>query len=168
MPPPVVKFEGWHRDPDPVYLDRVIVTGYRKHRGRALIWSGLDKVRARLGVFLLVDGMCPDGVDQLSHEWAIAHGNPQERHAAHWDDCGPTCPGGQRHRRIKPPGDIFHPGKLDDYCPSAGPRRNVRMARGGAVVCLAAPVGVSLGTRGCMRIVERFKIPVTSFEDPKW
>ena len=42
----------------------------------------------------------------------------------------------------------------------AGHRRNAEMVALGADVCLAFPLGVSPGTRGCMRVAESAGIPV--------
>ena len=74
---------------------------------------------------------------------------------------GNPCPS-VPHRRVKAPGDIHHPGELDTYCPTAGPRRNAVMVakapRADRVV--AFPHGASYGTRGCMRLAREAGIPV--------
>lgn len=47
----------------------------------------------------------------------------------------------------------------------AGPQRNQRMVDAGAAVCLAFPMGVSKGTRDCMRRAEAAGIPVRNYGD---
>lgn len=141
-------------------MARVLVTGSRSLRDRRLVWSELDAVAAFYASrgMVLVHGDCPDGFDALADAWAVARGVEREPHAAVWDSCAWDCRAG--HRRWKRAGDTAHPGMLADYCPGAGPRRNGLMVRLGAEVCVAAPVGRSLGTRGCMRLARAAGIRV--------
>jgi hypothetical protein len=141
-------------------LARVLGTGSRALTDRRLVWSELDAVAAFYAPrrIVLVHGDCPDGFDALADAWAVSRGIEREPHRADWDSCVWDCPRG--HRRWKRRGDTAHPGMLADYCPGAGPRRNAVMVRLGAEVCVAAPVGRSYGTRGCMALAKRAGIRV--------
>jgi hypothetical protein len=50
-------------------------------------------------------------------------------------------------------------------CPAAGPRRNEKMARRGADLCLAFPNGSSAGTDDMIRRAQRHGIPVEVMRD---
>lgn len=108
---------------------------------------------------VLRHGACPEGFDALADAWALARGLMPERCPAAWDSCAWDCPK-TAHRIRKRPGDRLHPGMLPDYCPGAGPRRNARMVGLGADLMIAAPLGRSYGTRGCMRLARAAGIPV--------
>lgn len=70
-------------------------------------------------------GDCPTGVDLFVKEWAEKQPLVVSFRIfrAEWDFCTAEC-AHLDHRVTKRPGDIHHPGLLDDYCPWAGPRRN--------------------------------------------
>lgn len=143
---------------------RVLVTGSRSGPAREFVWATLDELAAEVGHagLVVVDGECPDGTDLHTKAWCLARrhlGVVHEPHPANWDSCAWDCPQ-TPHRRRKHPGDRHHPGILDDYCPTAGPRRNAHMVKLGAARCLGFPVGRSYGTRGCMRLAWRAGIPV--------
>lgn len=53
-----------------------------------------------------------------------------------------------------------HPADWDRYGRAAGPVRNTHMVSLGAELCLAFPLGKSVGTRHCMRAAEQAGIPV--------
>jgi hypothetical protein len=117
---------------------------------------------------VVVHGDCPgpNSADQAVAEWIRDCGEylgvDAEPHPADWDNCGPECPSTPSHRRTKKPGDIYHPGQLDTYCPGAGPRRNAHMVSLGADQMIAAPdpTGPSYGTRGCMKLAQAAGISV--------
>lgn len=142
-------------------LLRVLGTGSRDLADRGLVWGFLDALAVEFAPrrIVLVHGDCPTGFDQIADGWAAARGFGRESYRADWDSCAWDCPRAA-HRRRKRFGDTAHPGMLDDYCPSAGPRRNALMVGLGADVCVAAPLGRSFGTRGCMRLAEAAGIPV--------
>lgn len=144
----------------------VLFAGARSWTPPRPIWSRLDAVAAaNPGRPLVVrHGDCPDGADQLVAVWArraAAAGwdVAADPHPADWDNCGPGCPS-VPHRKIKRDGDSAHPGQLGDYCPTAGPRRNRLMVDLGADLMLAAPLGASYGTRGCMKLARSAGIPI--------
>jgi hypothetical protein len=60
-----------------------------------------------------------------------------------------------------------HPADWDLYGRSAGHRRNAEMVALGADVCLAFPLGVSSGTRGCMRLAASAGIFVANFGEQR-
>ena len=76
------------------------------------------------------------GADTLAGRIAAAWGMCVEAHPADWD----------RHRK------------------AAGPLRNKAMVSLGAHVCLAFPLGRSIGTRHCMKEANAAGIPVRSYE----
>jgi hypothetical protein len=76
------------------------------------------------------------GGDLICHQEAIALGFTPEPHPADW----------KRHGR------------------AAGPIRNAEMVALGADVCLALPIGLSPGTRGCIDLAEAAGIPVRCYE----
>jgi hypothetical protein len=100
------------------------------------------------GPITLVHGAA-EGADSLAAKlWGIK-GWPIEPHPADWDHCDPTCKHPPRYRRDGTP-----------YCPAAGPRRNLEMIRLGADLCVAFPLGKSIGTQHCMRHARAAGIPV--------
>ena len=87
----------------------------------------------------VVHGACPSGADAIASWWVKRYKHlsiTEEPHPADWDMCDADCPQ-KPHRFTKRAGDNAHPGKLDDYCPKAGPRRNAKMVALGADLCLA-------------------------------
>lgn len=144
----------------------VLFAGSRSWLQPRPIWTRLDAVAAaHPGRPLIVrHGDCPDGADQIAAAWArraqaASWDVTADPHPADWDHCGPGCPS-VPHRKIKRDGDTAHPGLLADYCPTAGPRRNRLMVDAGADLMLAAPLGASYGTRGCMKLARSAGIPV--------
>jgi hypothetical protein len=131
---------------------------------------------------LVMHGACPEspvgtGADFMVDEWAVDNarrGVSVARFPADWDTCGPSCPkDGGRHRKLRRDDDWAHPGRLDTYCPSAGPRRNqvmidtaVELLEGdsghGAVKCVAFLLlnALNSGTRSCTRRATKAGIQV--------
>ena len=153
---------------------RLIVAGSRD-------WADAGEVNFQVTRFLeitkdrpitLVHGACPTGPDEMASRLTKLCPDlfVEEKHPADWDHCDQSCKPG--HRVMKKPGDIVHPGKLDDYCPSAGPRRNRLMAALGADYCLAflKPCSTctrndhpSHGTSDLLRNASRYRIPYAKF-----
>lgn len=146
----------------------LLIAGSREHPTPEIVGPRLGELALQLdGRPLIVrHGACPGrkSVDQAAADWIKACGEwlgvTAEEDPADWDRCTIDCPRGPGHRRLKAPGDVFHPGVCDDYCPAAGPRRNARMVRQGADGMYAWPAGAAYGTRNCMRLAERAGIPV--------
>lgn len=122
------------------------------------------------GPVIVRHGACPGehSADQAASDWVNELGGrfgvSEDPMPADWDNCAPNCPPGPGHRRRKKPGDVAHPGLLDDYCPGAGPRRNAGMVaklpRPAWMVAFPEPGQRNVGTRGCMRLAEAAGITV--------
>lgn len=145
----------------------VIITGARFHPDVRKVTTELARIVLDAPGWVVVrHGACPgeDSVDQAVHEWIAdcgeALGVIEDAMPADWDHCTAACPEG--HRIRKRPGDVYHPGKLPDYCPAAGVRRNRAMVekQPKAAVLIAAPYRVSRGTKNCIRLAKQAQIPV--------
>lgn len=148
---------------------RVIVTGSRHWKDPDPVHHDLDLLLHRHGSLIVVNGRCPGGLDLIAHLWAEAHehaGVISEPYPADWDHCGPDCPNDNgKHRRRRPPGDIWHPGSLPTYCPKAGPRRNAVMVARGGDLCRGWPLpgARNYGTNNCMRLAAAARILVRRY-----
>lgn len=149
----------------------ILVTGSRYHDNPGQIGTRLYEEIAKTDARTVVirHGACPGGADLIVAEfceseagWFDNEGRvlAEDAMPADWDHCGADCPAGP-HRKVKYPGDRWHPGLLDDYCTKSGPRRNQAMVDKGANVCLAFPHPRSMaGTAGCARKARRAGIRV--------
>jgi hypothetical protein len=125
------------------------------------------------GPVVVRHGACPGkkSADQAASHWitsiGIRYGVTEDPMPADWDNCAPNCPTNPGHRRMKKPGDIAHPGKLPDYCPGAGPRRNAGMVaklpRPDYMIAFPEPGQPNYGTRNCMRLAEQAGIETRRF-----
>jgi hypothetical protein len=147
----------------------ILVTGSRLITDRALVRNALrrtyeghegiggdlltpDEVLVRHGAQgTYRDGKLFKGADMLADEEARKLGMRTDPQPADWHGpCRPECQPG--HRRI---------GRgRRDYCPAAGNYRNTRLVELGADICLGFPLGVSRGTRDCMRKAQAAGIEV--------
>jgi hypothetical protein len=155
---------------------RVLITGSRDFPQPELVRHELTRLwLLHEGPFVVAHGACPTGPDDDAYRWVtdmieaemgVVSDDPMP---ADWDHCTDHCRPG--HRVTKKPGDIHHPGLLDDYCPAAGPRRNGEVVARGADRCLAfispctnrrchkpQPHG-SHGATGCADLAEKAGIP---------
>lgn len=142
---------------------RVLITGSRRwpvkyasaiHIQLTAAWV----IATNAGETLTVGhGACPTGADAIADRWARSRGIATDPNPADWDLCAPDCPPG--HRKMKRPRDIHHPGKLPDYCPDAGPRRNRATVAKGADRCAAFLLPNSFGTWNCIRLAEAAGTP---------
>lgn len=147
----------------------IAVSGSRAHPNPQLaVYAVADYVlNIAPGPVIVRHGDCRGNksVDQAVDEWITECGEllgvTADPMPADWDNCAATCPP-VPHRRQKCPGDVAHPGLLDDYCPGAGPRRNAGMLakQERPQLLIAAPHGKSVGTRGCMKLAEKAGIEV--------
>lgn len=125
------------------------------------------------GAFTVRHGACPGekSADQTASDWINSIGNRygvlEDPMAADWDRCAPNCPAAPGHRRRKKPGDTAHPGLLETYCPSAGPRRNAgmiaKLPRPDYMLAFPEPGQPNYGTRNCARLAEQAGITVRRF-----
>ncbi|MFD3594360.1 SLOG family protein [Nocardia sp. NPDC058640] len=142
-------------------VKRLLVTGSRNWTNRPIIyeslrlaWRHLQRDEPNDVPITLVHGAA-QGADTIAAEmWAnrsVWYGRrpPVEPHPADWDHCDPTCRHAPRYRRDG-----------TRYCSAAGPRRNLEMIAAGADLCLAFPLGRSIGTQHCIRHARAAGIPV--------
>lgn len=100
---------------------RILVTGSRDWTDRAAVWKAIesylverghiDEQDMPIGPVIIVHGGCRTGADRIAYDWAILHGMIEETWAADW---------------------------THEYA-AGGPRRNARMVKAGADVCIAFP-----------------------------
>ncbi|HEY9408478.1 MAG TPA: hypothetical protein VIP77_02760 [Jiangellaceae bacterium] len=146
----------------------IAVSGSREHpKPELAVYAVADYVLNEApGPVIVRHGDCPgaQSVDAAIAAWIDECGEllgvTADPMPADWDNCTERCKPGHRH--MKKPGDTAHPGLLPDYCPAAGPLRNARMLGKQPTVQLliAAPHGLSVGTRGCMKIARAAGIRV--------
>jgi YspA, cpYpsA-related SLOG family len=122
---------------------RVLVTGSRNWSDERAITYGLTAASwfasAVRRPLLLVHGACPTGADALAHKWAVSTQTEVEQHPADWKQHGKA----------------------------AGPLRNREMVSLGADLCLAFPLGESIGTYGCMILARGAWIPVINLGESR-
>ena len=148
----------------------IAVTGSREHPDTMVATSAVADYVLNIapGPVVVRHGDCPgeNSVDAAVARWiddcGLLLGVTADPMPADWDNCTDRCPTTPGHRRTKKPGDVAHPGLLDDYCPTAGPWRNARMLAKGptAKLLIAAPHGPSIGTRGCIKLARAAGIQV--------
>lgn len=119
---------------------RILLTGSRHWTDEGLLWDVLSEYRPERGglmhTVILVHGNAP-GADRLASLLWCANDGWEESHPADWTR----------------------------YGKAAGPLRNQQMVDLGADLCLAFPLGVSTGTRDCMRRATKAGIPVINHGD---
>lgn len=124
---------------------RILVTGSRQWMDSGVLASAIcaavpDRLitqadhgpRLDWSRVVIVHGACPRGADYLASRLARRWTMREEAHPADWAG----------------------------YGRAAGPLRNQAMVDAGADICLAFPLGASVGTRDCMRRAEAAGIPV--------
>lgn len=110
---------------------KIIVCGGRDFQSPAQVWRELELLHVELKITDLMQGGCPTGVDKFARDWAVTR--PEIRRwicRAEWDK----------------------------YGPSAGPRRNARMAEWKPDYVIAFPGGN--GTNDMIKKAETAGIPV--------
>lgn len=150
----------------------ILLAGARALTESGIVPGTLYDIRVNLldGPIIVRHGACPGetSADQAASDWIneIGHlyGITEDPMPADWDHCADNCPPGRAHRRRKKPGDVFHPGELDDYCPGAGPRRNAAMVIKSPLptwmLAFPEPGQPNYGTNNCARIAEQAGITV--------
>lgn len=126
---------------------RVLVTGSRDWKDRALLERELDALLAEHGALTLVHGAHPRGADSMAHNWGL-----NRRHASSYGAV-----------TLEPrPADWRQHGK------AAGPIRNAEMVADGADLCLAffKEGAANKGTSNCAGLAESAGIPVKRFTAP--
>lgn len=160
--------------PEPTVL---VFTGSREHPNPYVATTALTRfvLNDAPGVVIVRHGACPgaQSIDQAIKEWiddcGEALGVIADPMPADWDHCGSGCPAPTTpgHRRRKKTGDTAHPGILSDYCPNAGPRRNLAMLtkKQRPSLVIAAPYGQSYGTRNCINLAYTARIPTLVLDE---
>ncbi|MGY0065142.1 SLOG family protein (plasmid) [Streptomyces sp. LZ34] len=134
---------------------RILVTGSRSWPSPQLLADALmdawhDATQQGHDRIIVVHGGA-DGADALAALWAEGHGLEHEQHDADWAaPCSADCLPGHRRKRARG----------DDYCPTAGHRRNQHMVDAGADLCLAFHYNSSTGTADAIRRAAAAGIPV--------
>jgi hypothetical protein len=127
---------------------RILVTGSREWVDRVAIHDALATT--------LADHWVRDGRYVLVHGGARGADHIADRIWRDWI--------GDGYASLLEP--EVHYADWERYGKRAGMVRNAEMVNAGADVCLAFPLGVSVGTRGCMDLAKKAGIPVVDFEDP--
>ncbi|BBC43622.1 DprA-like DNA processing chain A [Mycobacterium phage AN9] len=123
-------------------MRRVLITGSRVWKDRSMVWGALANELRRSPSGLVVVHGGARGADDIADRWAW--GKRQEGY------------------NVTPE---LHRADWDRYGKRAGILRNIEMVQAGADLCLAFPLGNSVGTRHCMREAERAGIPVVNLGD---
>lgn len=123
-------------------MRRVLITGSRIWKDRSTVWAALQTELQRTDGQLVVVHGGARGADDIADRWAWGMNQEgfnvvPELHRANWDMYGKR----------------------------AGILRNIEMVKAGADICLAFPLGNSVGTRHCMREAERAGIKVINYGD---
>lgn len=150
----------------------ILLAGARELTEPGIVPGTLYDIRVNMldGPIVIRHGACPGktSADQAASDWINELGArydiTEDPMPADWDNCAANCPTDPGHRRRKKPGDVAHPGLLETYCPTAGPRRNAGMVakvpRPAWMVAFPEPGQPNYGTRGCMRLAEKAGIRV--------
>lgn len=120
---------------------KVLVSGDRKWKDRAMIFEALDTWQAQCGISEIIEG-CAEGADRMAEEWAQLRGVPIKHYPAPW----------------------AHYGK------SAGPRRNSWMLIDGGpdvVIAFHDRLGSSVGTGDMVHKAKRANVMVVHVVHPQ-
>lgn len=96
----------------------------------------------------LVHGMAQGADSQCEEYWKFMSGRKTEEFPADWRNCAPEC--NSTHRKVNSRGQ--------EYCPTAGHRRNQAMIDSGIELLVAFPGGT--GTADCVKRAQKAGIPV--------
>lgn len=132
-------------------MNRLLVTGSRAWTDTATVVQVLDGILDNWGTVTLVHGGAR-GADRLAAAWA-AQRAPRVA-AEWWDPDWSTCSGPEctpRHRKVNSGGQ--------EFCPTAGNRRNTAMCQSRIDFAVAFHLGSSSGTAHCIREIRRLGIP---------
>ena len=119
---------------------RVLVTGSRNWKYQPVIEAAFlnQVVSKHPDSVTVIHGDCPTGADALADKIA---------RDLHFDV-------------------IKYPANWSKYGKWAGPKRNIEMVENEHPdICLAFPLGVSKGTRHCMKVAKEAGIPVINYGD---
>lgn len=112
-------------------MKRILVFGGRDFTDMPAVYAALNALYSKHGAFVMVNGMCPTGADQLAAKWARRLDDvPVEQHPADWGSHGRA----------------------------AGPIRNREMLESGIDAAIQFPGG--RGTAHMRSLLDEKQIPV--------
>ena len=106
---------------------RVLVSGSRDWKDRALLFMALDTWASHAGITEVIEG-CARGADHMAEEWAVSNGIVTTHFPADWDRLGKRAGPFRNIQMLKAEPDIvfaFH----DDIGNSAGTGHMVKIAQ---------------------------------------
>lgn len=135
-------------------MKRLLVTGSRDWGDYRIIRNVICRAVIYLGdipSITLVHGDCrgDDSADELAERFWRNLSGRVDPIPANWPECGPDCNPAHRKRRWTG----------EEYCPTAGLRRNSVMVARGAHLCLSFIRNNSPGATDCTRKAEAAEIP---------
>lgn len=151
-------------------MRRVLVTGSRDWRSYMTVASKIVEAMADItpiregqydyndGDWVIVHGDCPTGADYFAEQFGRGSLYKTEPHPADWDNCVPTCKPGHRRKRW-----VKESQQWEEYCPSAGHRRNRVLVALGADICVAFIRNNSKGATHTADLAEKAGIPVRRY-----
>lgn len=132
-------------------MKRLLVTGSRSWEDTAAVVRVLDGILTNWGALTVVHGGAR-GADQIAAAWAARRAPwvAAECWDPDWAVCGgPECT--PQHRKVNSGGQ--------EFCPTAGLRRNTAMCQSRIDFAVAFHMGASAGTAHCVRQIHRAGIP---------
>lgn len=136
-------------------IARFLATISRSYREWSTVRGALVRVYQEHPGWLLDHGDCEDGDQQVAGIWRQL-GGAVEPHPADWPTCAPDCPPGHRKVRKR---------TGEEFCPSAGFRRNIGMVELAPLLVLAFldPESKTKGAYHCAQIAEDAGITVVRY-----
>lgn len=135
---------------------RIVVTCSRSWSAWSIMRAALEKVWTEHPGAILVHGGAPHGDCDAAGIWKGLGGVVEPPWKPDWPSCAAECKPG--HRKVNRAGQ--------EYCPTAGMRRNVAMVESAPDLVLAFcdPKSKTQGASHCARSAEDAGIPVVRYE----
>jgi hypothetical protein len=135
---------------------RILITVSRSYNEWSTMRTALEKVYAEYPDAVLVHGGARPGDCDAARMWKDLGGAVEPPWKPDWPTCATDCKPG--HRKVNRVGQ--------EYCPTAGMRRNVAMVESAPDLVLAFvdPKSKTQGASHCARIAKDAGIPVVRYE----